>query len=150
MAAALGVLCGLPGPAPRAAGQGCTRAVMIDGLLRCDADAPTSLAQACPRDTAARDVVLRGGDAVACAGEGAATRGRMPPEAIEALQQPVDLETESVEELASLPGVGPAIAARIVAARPLGSVDALLAVRGIGPRTLARLRPRARVYGSGD
>ncbi|MFO0634943.1 MAG: helix-hairpin-helix domain-containing protein [Nannocystaceae bacterium] len=97
------------------------------------------------------DVPLRGGDAVvraqSCAGAGV---DRMPADAIEALQQPVDLDTASPEELAGLPGVGPAIAARIVAARPFATVDALLAVRGIGPRTLARLRPRARVYGSGD
>ncbi|MBK6916534.1 MAG: helix-hairpin-helix domain-containing protein [Deltaproteobacteria bacterium] len=70
----------------------------------------------------------------------------MPADDLAALAQPVDVNTAGADELASLPGVGPAIAARIVAGRPFVSVDALLRVRGIGPKTLARLRVRARVY----
>ena len=58
----------------------------------------------------------------------------------------VDLNRAPATELAErLPGIGPAKAAAIVAHReahgPFASVDALLAVRGIGPRTLARLSP---------
>lgn len=44
-----------------------------------------------------------------------------------------------------LPGIGPALAARIVADReehgPFGTPEGLLRVRGIGPRTLERIRP---------
>ena len=44
-----------------------------------------------------------------------------------------------------LPGVGPAIARRIVESRaaegPFPTVDALDRVKGIGPRTVERLRP---------
>lgn len=40
-----------------------------------------------------------------------------------------------------LPGIGPVLAQRIIAARPFFSVDELLAVRGIGSATLERLRP---------
>jgi competence protein ComEA len=51
----------------------------------------------------------------------------------------------SVGDLELLPGVGPALAQRIVAHRSehgaFSSVDALSQVRGIGPRTLERLRP---------
>lgn len=44
--------------------------------------------------------------------------------------------------LERLPGIGPALAARIVAARPFGRIDELQRVRGIGPVTLEKLRPR--------
>lgn len=60
----------------------------------------------------------------------------------------VDLNTADAAALESLPGVGPVLAARIVAYRDsvggLTSVDELLAVRGIGESTLARLRERVR------
>lgn len=53
----------------------------------------------------------------------------------------VSLNSASLEALQGLPGVGPAIAGRIVAHRPFARVDDLLHVPGIGPRTLERLRP---------
>jgi competence protein ComEA len=57
---------------------------------------------------------------------------------------PVDLNTATVEELESLPGVGPATAAAIVDDRdrngPFASVDDLDRVSGIGPAKLAALR----------
>lgn len=57
---------------------------------------------------------------------------------------PVDLNRADTLTLQGLPGVGPALARRIVEARreePFRSVDDLVRVRGIGPATLARLRP---------
>ena len=57
----------------------------------------------------------------------------------------VDVNRASADELASLPGIGPAIAARVIAGRPYASVDELERVKGIGPKTLAKLRSRARV-----
>lgn len=63
---------------------------------------------------------------------------------------PVDPNTATVSELRSLPGIGPAIAARVVAARAerlFTDVDDLRRVRGIGPRTVERLRGRLR-FGS--
>ena len=51
-------------------------------------------------------------------------------------------------ELDRLPGVGPATASAIVAARseaPFTSAEDLLAVRGIGPATLAKVRPHLRI-----
>lgn len=57
----------------------------------------------------------------------------------------VRVNSATAEELMRLPGVGPALAARIVAARPFASLDELLRVPGIGPKTLDRLRDRARL-----
>ena len=73
--------------------------------------------------------------------------GSTPPPA-----SPVDLNRASAAELEALPGVGPVLAARIVEARArrggFGSVDDLLAVKGVGPAVLERLRGRVRA-GSG-
>ena len=58
--------------------------------------------------------------------------------------RPLDLNLASVAELARLPGVGPALAGRIVADReragPFASADALRRVLGVGPRKLAAIR----------
>ena len=53
----------------------------------------------------------------------------------------VSLNRASLAELEALPGVGPALARRIVAHRPYLRVEDLLRVPGIGPKTLERLRP---------
>lgn len=61
----------------------------------------------------------------------------------------IDLNQAGVDELVRLPGVGPSIAAAIVAYRdrrgPFASVDALLDVPGIGPAKLEALRDQATV-----
>ncbi|HEX2208842.1 MAG TPA: helix-hairpin-helix domain-containing protein, partial [Longimicrobium sp.] len=61
---------------------------------------------------------------------------------------PLDVNRATADELAALPGIGPALARRIVQWRgehgPFASVDALEAVPGIGPATVARLRPLVR------
>jgi competence protein ComEA len=60
----------------------------------------------------------------------------------------VDLNAADATELAALPGLGPATAARIVEYRrthgPFTSSDGLLDVPGIGAVTLAGLRPHLR------
>ncbi|NJD19668.1 MAG: helix-hairpin-helix domain-containing protein, partial [Gemmatimonadetes bacterium] len=58
--------------------------------------------------------------------------------------KPVDVNVADPLALQALPGVGPALARRLVEARagsPFRSVDDLLSVRGLGPATLERLRP---------
>jgi len=58
---------------------------------------------------------------------------------------PVDVDVADIAALDKLPGIGPALAARIVEDRtqhgPFGSFEALEGVRGIGPALIERLRP---------
>lgn len=68
--------------------------------------------------------------------------GRAPPP--RARDTKVDVNRADTLTLQALPGVGPALARRIVLARrdrPFASVDDLVRVRGIGPATVERLRP---------
>ena len=66
---------------------------------------------------------------------------------------PVDLNRAGVDELAGLPGIGPVLAARIVAYRdsagPFATLSDLTAVKGIGSVTVERLRARALVRQGG-
>lgn len=59
----------------------------------------------------------------------------------------IDVNRASAAELALLPGIGPALAARIVEERerngPFVSLDDLVRVRGIGPAILAGLADEA-------
>ena len=78
--------------------------------------------------------------------------GRTPPPGAPAAPKPtgpVDLNTGTVEQFDALPGVGPVMAAAIVAWRATNgkftSVDQLAEVDGIGPARLERLRPLVRV-----
>ena len=57
----------------------------------------------------------------------------------------IDLDRATARELERFPGIGPGLAARILADRaergPFRTPEALLRVKGIGPRTLERIRP---------
>ncbi|HEY8175556.1 MAG TPA: helix-hairpin-helix domain-containing protein [Gemmatimonadaceae bacterium] len=71
-------------------------------------------------------------------------RDTLRPEAKEA-SSPIDLDQATTGQIESLPGIGPALAKRIVAHRDsagaYGQIDALCEVRGIGPALSERLRP---------
>lgn len=70
---------------------------------------------------------------------------RMPSRTVAAPAQPVNINTATQAELETLPGIGPAMATRILQLRvQLGSfqnLEQLNDVKGIGPKTLAKLRP---------
>jgi Helix-hairpin-helix motif len=93
--------------------------------------------------------VERAGRGVVCADPASGYRagdreggGRMAPDRLAAWSAPVEINRATVEELASLDGIGPALGARIAAARPFRSVEDIAKVRGFGRRRLARLCPR--------
>jgi competence ComEA-like helix-hairpin-helix protein len=115
-----------------------------------------ALAARIAADREARGAFHTAGDLRRVPGVGAATLERIAPfltlPAGSAGRGPagtVPLNHAGVEELSALPGIGPALAARIVAYRdsagPFRTVDELGRVRGIGPAKLAALRPLVRL-----
>ena len=65
-----------------------------------------------------------------------------------ALGMRLDANTESGVGLLAVPGIGPRLAAKILAARPFASEADLTRVSGIGPKTLARLSRYLEVAGA--
>jgi len=53
----------------------------------------------------------------------------------------IDINTATEKELRLIPGIGPIMAARIIAARPFRSADDLKKVNGIGDKKYAEIRP---------
>ena len=62
---------------------------------------------------------------------------------------PLDINKASADELMALPGIGPAMAQRIVEFReehgPFRRVEDLLKVKGIGEKSFEKLRPSVKV-----
>jgi DNA uptake protein ComE-like DNA-binding protein len=54
----------------------------------------------------------------------------------------VSIQTASVDELSSIPGITRKLALEIVKARPFGAIEELVKARGIGEKMLRRLRAR--------
>lgn len=73
----------------------------------------------------------------------------LAPKTLKVLSVPIDINTASVEELDTLPGIGPKTAQAIVEHREtqgkFGSAEDLLQVRGIGPKKLAAILPHVTV-----
>lgn len=89
-----------------------------------------------------------GPDSAAVPERSAARRAGARERTVAAALGRLDPDRATAAEWERLPGIGPSLAARIVADRDahgdFGSPEGLLRVRGIGPRTVERLRPYLR------
>ena len=63
---------------------------------------------------------------------------------------PINVNTAPARDIEDLPDIGPKIAAAVVAGRPYKSVDDLLRVKGIGPKTLEKIRSKVTTADSGS
>jgi DNA uptake protein ComE-like DNA-binding protein len=59
---------------------------------------------------------------------------------------PLDVNAATEAELASLPGVGQGLAARIAEARPFSTVEEVGRVKGLGEKRFQALRARLRLH----
>jgi hypothetical protein len=111
---------------------------LVERLERLDrVERPEPAAQRSPAVTPAATetrAAPRGGSRAPHEGGTRRARGPAPTE-------PVDINRASEPELLRLPGVSPALAARIVAARPFADIDELRRVPGLRRGLLERLRP---------
>jgi len=110
------------------------------------------LAVAAPAPMAAKAAVAapaRAAASVAAPAAAAAAVSDAAPAAASAAAAPtaagtrsrlVSIQTGSLDELSRLPGLGLGIAKEIVKSRPYTSVDALVDVRGVGEKTLRRIK----------
>jgi competence ComEA-like helix-hairpin-helix protein len=60
---------------------------------------------------------------------------------------PINLNTAPAEDLQELPDIGPKLADAIIAGRPYKTVDEVVKVKGIGPKTLEKIRDKVTVGG---
>ncbi|MGK2935753.1 MAG: ComEA family DNA-binding protein [Gemmatimonadaceae bacterium] len=98
-----------------------------------------------PKAAAALSDQLRRVDSARAASK-AGTRGKAARKKSSAPIGPVDMDTSSAELIETLNGIGPTLAARIVADRdssgPFGSLEGLRRVKGIGPALSGKLAPQ--------
>jgi competence protein ComEA len=76
-------------------------------------------------------------DSVEASTGGTSTASNTPTERI-------NVNTASATELENLPGVGPKMAAKLIAGRPYSTMNDLDKVKGIGPSMLKKLEPRVK------
>lgn len=62
----------------------------------------------------------------------------------------VEINTATLEKLDTIVGIGPSLGQRIIDARPFSSIDDLLKVKGIGEKTLQKIKDQGIVYVEGQ
>ena len=91
------------------------------------------------------DRTIASGSRVEVAPDGGYRLAAMPGAQLLTLGLPLDLNRATAEDLAAIPGVGPALAQRIVDYRqahgPFKKIEDLMEVSGIGPQNLEKLKP---------
>jgi competence protein ComEA len=73
-----------------------------------------------------------------------ASTGTSSSNASNAPTERINVNTASASELENLPGVGPKMAAKLIAGRPYSNMNDLDKVKGIGPSMLKKLEPRVK------
>jgi competence protein ComEA len=125
-----------------------TGAVAHPGVYRFDQ--PPTLKEAWHRAGAAaavpqEDRPLPSGTRLEVKPAGGYQLSRIPGPQLLTLGLPLDLNSATAQDLDALPGLGPALAQRIIDYRtshgPFKQLDDLAAVSGIGPQNLAKLKP---------
>lgn len=108
---------------------------------------PAAEARALERQIGRVDSSRAAGKAKRAARDSARSKKKPPKSSIQnpMAAAPLDLDAAPAEAIEALPGIGPALARRIVAHRdsagPFGGMAHLCDVRGIGPAMAERLRP---------
>jgi competence protein ComEA len=118
------------------------------GGLAPDAD-PDRINLAAPLEDGRRVYIPRVGEVIPPDDPDAGTPGAVDGDGTPSAAEPLDLNAATIDELDTLPGIGPTIAGAIVRYRdehgPFRSVEQLLDVPGIGDAKLAQLRDLVRV-----
>ncbi|MFZ5452822.1 MAG: helix-hairpin-helix domain-containing protein [Thermodesulfobacteriota bacterium] len=101
-----------------------------------------------------REEKLPSGNKVEVTADGQVRQGRMDGPRLLTLGLTLDLNRATAADLEALPGIGPALASRIVDYRRkhgyFEHLDDLMQVSGIGPKKLARLKPYLFIAGKGS
>lgn len=105
----------------------------------------SSVPQASADETAALEHQIRRADSARTSEGRRRAKGSEPKAVSPTPTALVDLDRAGAAEIEALPGIGPALAARVIAYRDsvgsFGALEALCDVRGIGPAMAERLRP---------
>lgn len=91
---------------------------------------------------AAGSLQMSGLEALSAATEATGTPGLAGGNGPIPLKDRINVNTATSAELQTLPGIGPSFAARIIAARPIASVESLVEIPGISANTLAGFSQR--------